>query len=194
MNRAAGWLFRGGWLAGARRVDSPNADERPSDAVVDLLVVHNISLPPGRFGGDAIERLFTNRLAETDPPFLAGLSGLRVSAHFVIDRAGAVTQYVATGRRAWHAGISSFAGRVNCNAFSVGVELEGSDFAPFAPAQYAALGRLTDALFDALPLRAIRGHAHVAPGRKTDPGPHFDWSALRGCCGVDASAFPPAEG
>lgn len=194
MTRAVGWRVRDGWLAGARRVDSPNADERPPGTDVDLLVVHNISLPPGRFGGDAIERLFTNRIERPDSPFLANLAGVRVSAHFLIDRAGAVTQFVSIERRAWHAGASKFAGRSGCNAFSVGVELEGSDFVPFAPVQYAVLGRLTDALFAALPLRAIRGHAHIAPDRKTDPGPHFDWSALRACCLVDPSAFPPIGG
>jgi AmpD protein len=167
-----------GWLAGATRVESPFHDARPADAAIELLVVHNISLPPGRFGsGDAL-RLFTGTLDVTAHPFYAVLAGVRVSAHFFVDRGGAVTQLVSCRARAWHAGVSQFEGRSNCNDFSIGVELEGTDFTPFADAQYQTLARLVSVLRDAYPLRALRGHSDIAAGRKTDPGPLFDWSRL----------------
>jgi len=155
---------------------------RPTGVAVELLVVHNISLPPGRFGSGSIERLFCN-----DPtphphphPFLELLADLRVSAHFLIERNGRATQFVGCSERAWHAGVSSFAGCHGCNDFSIGVEMEGTDFLAFEPVQYAALAQLTRALRAALPLRAVRGHSHIAPGRKTDPGPLFDWNGLPG--------------
>jgi AmpD protein len=166
----------GGWIRGARRVDSPNHDERPPGAAVDLLVVHYISLPPGRFSGDAIERLFTNALDCSAHPFFDSLRGLRVSSHFLVRRRGEVVQFVPAGRRAWHAGVSSFRGRERCNDFSVGVELEGSSDAPFTDAQYRRLAELTRALAAGLPLRWLAGNSDVAPGRKEDPGPRFDWT------------------
>jgi AmpD protein len=143
-----------------------------------LLVVHAISLPPGEFGGDAIERLFTNRLDPATHPYFRGLAGLKVSSHFLIRRGGELVQFVPLGRRAWHAGVSSWRGRGRCNDFSIGVELEGTDDRPFADPQYARLARLVAALKQKLPLRDIAAHSDVAPGRKTDPGPGFDWPRL----------------
>jgi AmpD protein len=165
----------GGRVRGARWVPSPHFDPRPPQMPIDLLVLHAISLPAGEYGGDAIERLFTGRLDPGAHPTFASLQGLRVSAHFLVDRGGRLLQFVACGDRAWHAGESSFEGRARCNDFSIGVELEGCDTDPFAPAQYAALARLARTLAAAYPLRAVRGHSDIAPGRKTDPGPHFDW-------------------
>jgi len=167
-----------GLAAGARQVASPNCDERPAGAEVTLLVLHAISLPPGKYGGDAIERLFTNRLDPGAHPYFASIAGLRVSAHFLVRRDGEVVQFVPVTRRAWHAGESSWRGRARCNDFSVGVELEGADADRFAPEQYAALARLVPALRERLPLRELAAHSDVAPGRKTDPGAGFDWAAL----------------
>jgi N-acetyl-anhydromuramoyl-L-alanine amidase len=164
-----------GVVAGARFVASPNCDERPQGTPVSLLVVHSISLPPGRFGGDSVERLFTNTLDESADPYFAGLRGLRVSAHFFVRRDGALLQFVPVGRRAWHAGASTWRGRDRCNDFSVGVELEGADDRPFEPAQYLRLAGLARALQAALPLADVAAHSDVAPSRKTDPGPSFDW-------------------
>ncbi|MBI3140273.1 MAG: 1,6-anhydro-N-acetylmuramyl-L-alanine amidase AmpD [Rhodocyclales bacterium] len=167
------------WLPGARRVPSPNCDERPEGAQVGLIVVHAISLPPGEFGGDAIERLFTNRLDPGAHPYYREIHLLRVSAHFLIRRDGEPVQFVPCRLRAWHAGASSWRGRECCNDFSVGIELEGCDDQPFEPAQYQALARLVGALRRAYPIEDIVGHADIAPGRKTDPGPCFDWARLR---------------
>lgn len=173
------------WLPGARRVPSPNSDSRPPGTAIDLLVLHSISLPRGTYGkpgrGNAIERLFTNRLDPASHPSFADLAGLRVSSHFLLYRDGTLVQFVPLERRAWHAGASRWRGRERCNDFSVGVELEGTDDAPFAAAQYAALRALCRTLRDRVPLRSIAAHSDVAPGRKTDPGPRFDWTrALRG--------------
>lgn len=171
-----------GWLPGARHVPSPNQDDRPSGTTVDLVVLHAISLPPDQFGGPYVEALFTNRLDTHGHPYFATLEGLRVSAHFFIDRRGALTQFVALDARAWHAGVSSWQGRERCNDFSVGIELEGCDTREFEEAQYATLASLLRALFARLPaLSAARvvGHSDVAPGRKTDPGPCFDWARAR---------------
>ena len=165
-----------GWCGQARRYDSPFFDARPAGAEIDLLVVHNISLPAGDFGGPHVSDLFTGRLDYNADPSFAGLRALEVSAHFLIRRDGVLVQYVATIERAWHAGQSAFQGRPACNGFSVGVELEGSDFVAFTQPQYAALVQLTLALQARHPVRSVRGHEHVAPGRKTDPGPCFDWS------------------
>jgi AmpD protein len=167
-----------GWLHGARRVLSPNCDDRPPGLAVDLAVIHAISLPPGQFGGDAIERLFTNRLDPAAHPYYAAIDGLRVSAHFLVRRDGGLIQFVPCGQRAWHAGASSWKGRQRCNDFSVGIELEGSDEHPFETVQYEVLARLIAALRQRYPIADIAGHADVAPGRKTDPGPHFDWPRL----------------
>lgn len=169
----------GGWLQPVRHRLSPHQDERPPGERISLLVVHGISLPPRRFGGDAIERLFTGRLPFDEHPYYASLKGARVSAHFLIRRSGAVVQFVGCDRRAWHAGRSSWAGREHCNDFSVGVEVEGSDRTRYAALQYRALAWLTAALQARYPIADIVGHSDVAPGRKTDPGPAFDWALYR---------------
>jgi AmpD protein len=157
-----------------RIVDSPNQDERPPGTEVTLAVIHSISLPPGEFGGDAIERLFTNRLDSAAHPYFGQIAGLRVSAHFLIRRDGELVQFVPIERRAWHAGASRWRGRSRCNDFSVGIELEGADHAPFEPAQYAVLV----GVLRKLSLREIAAHSDVAPGRKSDPGVHFDWARV----------------
>lgn len=167
-----------GWLGGCRRVESPNHDERPGGELPTLLVVHAISLPPGQFGGDSIERLFTNRLDPDAHPYFREIAGLKVSSHFLVRRPGEPVQFVPTSRRAWHAGESSWRGRTRCNDFSVGIELEGADDAPFEPAQYQSLAALIAVLRARLPLRDIAAHSEIAPGRKTDPGPGFDWPRL----------------
>lgn len=166
---------RGGIVAPATFIASPNCDERPESSSILLAVIHGISLPPGEFGGDAIERLFTNRLEASGHPSFAAIAALRVSAHFLIRRDGALVQFVPCGLRAWHAGESCWRGRARCNDFSIGIELEGTDERPYAGAQYLALRRLVRALRRRYPLEAIAGHSDVAPGRKTDPGPAFDW-------------------
>lgn len=157
-----------------RLVPSPNQDERPPGTQVSLAILHSISLPPGAYGGDAIERLFTNRLDPEAHPYFREIHRMRVSAHFLIRRDGELVQFVPVERRAWHAGASSWRGRQRCNDFSVGIELEGSEHAPFDDAQYGALIEL----LPRLSLREIAAHSDVAPGRKTDPGPHFDWPRL----------------
>jgi N-acetyl-anhydromuramoyl-L-alanine amidase len=160
-------------------VASPNCDDRPAGAVIDLLVVHAISLPPGEFGGAAIEALFLNELNPTQHPYYAGIAGLRVSAHFLIRRNGAIVQFVPCIKRAWHAGASSWRGRSRCNDFSVGIELEGAEDVPFETPQYDAAAKLTHALAIAYPIAEIVGHSDIAPGRKTDPGASFDWARFR---------------
>jgi AmpD protein len=172
----AGW--RGGWWRGARRVASPNHGPRPRGTAVDLLVLHSISLPPGVYGGDEVERLFTNRLDPAAHPYFEGLRGLRVSAHFFVRRDGELLQFVDCDRRAWHAGASSWRGRANCNDFSIGVELEGLEGERFEVVQYRALVRLVRGLRRRYRLAEIVGHEQVAPGRKCDPGPGFDARAL----------------
>ena len=167
-----------GWLKGTRWLRSPNQGMRPSGCPVSLVVLHNISLPPGEFGGPWIEQLFTNRLDPEAHPYFASIAGLRVSAHFVVRRGGEIVQLVGCDRRAWHAGQSAWQGHSNCNDWSVGIELEGSDDQPFAAEQYRALWCLLDALRRRYPITAIVGHSDVAPGRKSDPGPHFDWAAV----------------
>ena len=171
-----------GWCPQARRLPSPNFDARSPGVVPELLVIHNISLPPDQFGGPYIDGLFTNTLDHAVHPYFDQLRPLRVSAHFLIDRHGLVTQFVAANARAWHAGVSSFEGREKCNDFSIGIELEGSDFVPFEAAQYDSLAALTLALRQRYGLRAVAGHEHIAPGRKTDPGPFFDWPRYRQAC------------
>jgi AmpD protein len=161
-----------------RYLESPNQDERPNGEEPTLLVVHSISLPPGEYGGDAIERFFTNCLDPAAHPYFQEIGTLRVSSHFLVRRDGAVVQFVATTRRAWHAGVSRWRGRERCNDFSIGVELEGMDGALFADAQYEALIRLVRTLRAHHPLRDIAAHSDIAPGRKTDPGPLFDWPRL----------------
>jgi len=167
-----------GWIAGARRVLSANCDARPRGTAVTLLVVHCISLPPGKFGGDAIERFFSNRLDADADPYFKEIHAMKVSAHFVVRRDGELLQFVPLGKRAWHAGVSSWRGRTRCNDFSVGVELEGTDDSDYAPAQYARLRELVHVLRKTVPLRDVAAHSDVAPGRKTDPGARFAWPRL----------------
>jgi len=167
-----------GIAATAAQVASPNQDDRPTGAAISLIVVHGISLPPGRFGGDGVARLFTNTLDAGADPYYRGIAHLRVSSHFFIRRDGALVQFVACGRRAWHAGISSWRGRAACNDYSVGIELEGTDDLPYESGQYLMLARLARALRRRYPIRDMVGHSDVAPGRKTDPGPTFDWPRL----------------
>lgn len=166
-----------GWLEGdsVTHQPSPNFDVRPDGCAIDLLVIHNISLPPGQFGGPYIAALFGNQLDCDIHPYFDQLRSLRVSSHFLILRDGNVMQFVSTNERAWHAGVSSFEGRQRCNDFSIGIELEGTDFMPFSSSQYGTLVTLTHALQLRYPLEAVIGHEHIAPGRKTDPGPFFDW-------------------
>jgi AmpD protein len=167
-----------GWYAGARHCASPNFGARPAGAVLDLVLLHSISLPPGVYTGDAVERLFTNTLDWDAHPYFQTLRGLEVSAHFLIRRDGALWQFVSCEDRAWHAGASSFQRRDNCNDFSIGVELEGLEGDTFEPAQYAGLRTLLRALSEQYPLRHLAGHSDVAPGRKIDPGPGFEWHRL----------------
>lgn len=169
---AHGWLKPHPAIALA---PSPNYDTRPAGPDTHLLVLHNISLPPGVFGGPHIIDFFQNQLDHNAHPWLAQIKGMRVSAHFLIRRSGQVVQFVATRQRAWHAGVSRFMGQERCNDFSIGIELEGTDTLPYEAAQYRALKLLTDTLRVHHPLRAVRGHEHIAPQRKTDPGPSFDW-------------------
>lgn len=171
-----------GWCNGAHRLISPNCDSRPPGCCAELLVIHNISLPPGQFGGPYIADLFANRLDSTVDPYFAQLEHLRVSAHFLVRRDGALHQFVSTFQRAWHAGVSCFEERAQCNNFSIGIELEGTDDQPFSDAQYLLLGALTIALQQSHSLRAVCGHQHIAPGRKTDPGPYFDWNRYHSLC------------
>ena len=179
-----------GWLTPCRRVESPNQDERPAGEAPTLLVVHSISVPPGEYGGDAIERLFTNRLDWDAHPYYQRIRGLQVSSHFVIRRDGELLQFVSCDERAWHAGRSSWQGRDECNDYSIGIELEGLEGEAFEDAQYTVLVQLLRALSRRYPLRAVAGHEHVAPGRKIDPGPGFDWPRLREALRWRASRFP----
>jgi AmpD protein len=185
-----------GWCDTVRRIPSPNCDARPEGMAIDLLVIHNISLPPGQFGGEEIAALFTNSLDHAAHPYFEGLRGLRVSAHFLIRRDGSTLQFVPAGMRAWHAGLSLHGARERCNDFSIGIELEGTDDVAFSASQYASLAALTEALARAYPLRHVAGHQHIAPARKTDPGPFFDWAAYRAACrklpAAAALQFPTA--
>ncbi|HSW06128.1 1,6-anhydro-N-acetylmuramyl-L-alanine amidase AmpD [Aquabacterium sp.] len=189
---SAAW--QAGWWHHARRCESPNQGLRPQGLAIDLVVLHSISLPPGEFGGVAIEQLFTNRLDPAAHPSFAELRGLEVSAHFVIRRDGELVQYVSTERRAWHAGRSQWGGRDNCNDFSIGIELEGLEGGLFEPAQYSVLVTLLRALRRQHPITQVVGHEHVAPGRKHDPGPGFDWAGLRRRLRWPRQCFPPDTG
>jgi len=167
-----------GWLGHVERIDSPNFDERPEGVPIELIVIHGISLPPGEFGGAEVARLFTNALRVDAHPYFAQLAGLRVSAHFFVRRDGQLIQFVSCLKRAWHAGVSSWRGRERCNDFSIGIELEGADYLPYEAVQYSVCIDLVRALRTTYPIRDVAGHSDVAPGRKTDPGPAFDWSRL----------------
>ena len=171
----------GAWLHGTRRSASPNCDARPEGTAIDLLVVHAISLPPGRFGSSCIEDFFLNRLDVETDPFFPSIASLRVSAHAIIARDGAITQFVPFTMRAWHAGVSRFEERERCNDFSIGIELEGCDDVPYTAPQYRSLGLLCTVLMQRWPAitpERVVGHCDIAPGRKTDPGPVFDWPRL----------------
>ena len=177
-----------GWCLQATRLASPNQNDRPDNQGIDLLVIHNISLPPGQFGGHCIADLFLNRLDCNAHPFFDQLRTLKVSSHFFIRRDGSLFQFVSADKRAWHAGVSSFKGREGCNDFSVGVELEGTDFVSFEPEQYETLVSLTDALRRRYSLKTITGHQHIAPVRKTDPGPFFDWQLYKKMLGETSTS------
>jgi N-acetyl-anhydromuramoyl-L-alanine amidase len=168
-----------GWLSGVRKCRSPNHDSRPAQIAIDLLVIHNISLPPDEFGGREIEQFFTNQLDTDAHAYFAQLKNVKVSAHFLIRRNGEIVQFVSCLKRAWHAGVSNWQGRERCNDFSLGIEMEGSDYVPFTDHQYRALAALTRRLKRAYPIRNIAGHSDIAPLRKTDPGPYFDWARFR---------------
>ena len=167
-----------GWMSAVQRIDSPNFDDRPAGEVVSLVVIHAISLPPSQFGSKDIEHLFTNALDPTAHPYFSAIIHLRVSAHFLIRRDGELIQFVSCHKRAWHAGVSSWSGRERCNDFSIGVELEGCDELPFEDVQYRRLADLIESLRRSYPIESIVGHSDVSPGRKTDPGPCFDWRRL----------------
>ena len=184
-------LTEEGLVEGTRYVASPNCDERPAGCAVELIVIHSISLPPGKFGGRGIEALFTNRLDTGSHPYYATLGELRVSAHFLIRRDGGLVQFVPCTKRAWHAGVSSWNGRPRCNDYSIGIEMEGTDHAPFADAQYETLALVTRALRARYPIGDLVGHSDVAPGRKTDPGPHFDWARYRALLDINRQGAKP---
>jgi N-acetyl-anhydromuramoyl-L-alanine amidase len=169
----------GGMCSGARYIASPNCDQRPPEAAVELVVIHNISLPPREFGGNGVVELFTNRLQADAHPYYAMIHEMRVSAHFFIRRDGDVIQFVPCELRAWHAGVSTWRGRERCNDFSIGIELEGTDDLAYTDAQYDTLIELTRALFAHYGKLALAGHDDIAPTRKTDPGPAFDWARYR---------------
>ena len=185
-------IWTDGWLRSAQRIESPNHSPRPAGALVSLAVIHSISLPPGEYGSDAIERLFTNRLDWDAHPYFARIRGLQVSAHFLVRRDGEVQQFVSCDERAWHAGLSSWRGRAGCNDYSVGIELEGLEGALFEAAQYEALVRLLKALQGRYRRLDVAGHEHVAPGRKQDPGAGFEWPRLIASLGWPRHCFPAA--
>ncbi len=185
---------RTGLLDAARQCPSPNRDARPAADDIGLIVIHGISLPPGEFGGDAIDRLFTNTLDPNEHPYFAEIARLRVSAHLLIRRDGEVVQYVPFHERAWHAGRSCWGGREECNDFAIGIELEGTDDTPYTDAQYERLAQVVGALVTAYPAltkQRLAGHRDIAPGRKTDPGPAFDWQRLAGL--LLNAAVPPGD-
>lgn len=179
-----------GWWPQARHCLSPHFGPRPDGIDVNLAVIHSISLPPGEYGGDEIERLFTNRLDWDAHPYFRQIRGLQVSSHFVIRRGGELLQFVSCDQRAWHAGQSSWRGRANCNDYSIGIELEGLEGEHFEAEQYDALAALLPRLAQRYPLQAVVGHEHIAPGRKLDPGPGFDWRHLASLMGWPARYFP----
>lgn len=183
-------LWSGGWYRFARRLDSPNFGPRPAGTQVDLVVVHSISLPPGEYGADHVQALFTNRLDWDAHPYFQSIRGIEVSAHFYVRRDGQLWQFVSCDDRAWHAGSSAWRGRPNCNDYSVGIELEGLEGGPFEAAQYEALAGLCAAVAQRYPVQAITGHEHVAPGRKQDPGAGFEWPRLQRALGWPAHACP----
>lgn len=182
--------WQGGWYRFAHPMQSPNFGARPASACIDLVVLHSISLPPGVYGTDYVQALFTNRLDWSAHPYFKQIEGLQVSAHFYIQRNGDVYQFVDCDARAWHAGASAYRGRSNCNDDSIGIELEGLEGDPFEAAQYDALAQLLSALRQRYPIAHIAGHEHIAPGRKADPGPGLNWAVLQKESGYPAQWFP----
>ena len=187
----AAFDWQSGWWKSAQRVDSPNFGARPTSAEISLAVIHSISLPPGEYGGDAIERLFTNGLDCDAHPYFQTLRDLRVSSHFLIRRVGDVKQFVSCEDRAWHAGASTWLGQSDCNDYSIGIELEGLEGQRFEAAQYQSLVNLLRAMRQQFPLCHVVGHEHIAPGRKRDPGSGFDWAALCAQLGWPEAMFAP---
>ena len=183
-------LWRGGWYRFSRHLPSPNFGPRPSGATVDLIVIHSISLPPGQYGGDEVQQLFTNTLDWRAHPYFDTIKGMEVSAHFYIRRNGELWQFVSCDERAWHAGSSHYRGRSNCNDDSVGIELEGTEDDAFEAAQYETLASLCAALSQREAIKHVAGHEHIAPGRKADPGTGFDWALLQHSLGWPPQYFP----
>ena len=183
-------LWDQGWYAPAQRLDSPNFGPRPAGACIDLLVIHSISLPPGQYGGQEVQALFTNQLDWDAHPYFAQIRGLQVSSHFYIRRDGSLWQFVSADDRAWHAGQSEYRGRPQCNDDSIGIELEGLEGNVFEDAQYAQLSQLCLALHQNYPIAHVAGHEHIAPGRKHDPGKGFDWRRLKLALGLPNRYFP----
>ncbi|MBX3656861.1 MAG: 1,6-anhydro-N-acetylmuramyl-L-alanine amidase AmpD [Ramlibacter sp.] len=186
----AGTLWRDGWYAHARQLPSPNFGPRPEQARVDLIVLHSISLPPGQYGGSEVQQLFTNTLDWEAHPYFTQIRGAEVSAHFYIRRDGGLWQFVSCDDRAWHAGVSHWRGRSNCNDDSVGIELEGLEGDSFEDAQYETLSSLCATLAQRYPVTHVAGHEHIAPKRKLDPGPGFDWPRLHQALAWPAAYFP----
>ena len=183
-------LWRHGWYRHARAMASPNVNQRPAGAQIDLIVIHSISLPPGEFGNGNVQRLFSNQLDWDAHPYFQGIRGLAVSAHFFISRIGDLWQFVGCNDRAWHAGQSTYRGRNQCNDDSIGIELEGLEGSTFEAPQYETLASLCAALLQAYPVAHIAGHEHIAPGRKLDPGPGFDWPLLQDSLALPHRYFP----
>lgn len=183
-------LWQGGWYGFARALASPNFGPRPDGAQVDLIVLHSISLPPGQYGGNEVQQLFTNSLDWNAHPYFKSIAGVVVSAHFYIRRQGELWQFVSCDDRAWHAGASHYRGRGDCNDDSIGIELEGLEGLPFEAPQYEALAALCAAIAQRYPVQHIAGHEHIAPGRKKDPGPGFDWRALQQSLAWPSECFP----
>lgn len=191
VDEAAPSLWQDGWLRDANHLPSPNFGPRPAGAQIDLIVVHSISLPPGRYGGDEVQRLFTNRLDWDAHPYFQQIRGAEVSSHFYVRRDGALWQFVSCNARAWHAGASAWRGRGNCNDDSIGIELEGLEGDTFEEAQYATLATLCAAIAQHYPIGFVAGHEHIAPGRKNDPGAGFRWARLQADTGWSDAMFPP---
>ena len=164
-----------GWVKEIQHIPSPNFDMRPKGSIVELIVIHNISLPPGNFGGEGIIQLFTNRLNPDEHPYYRNIYQMRVSSHFLIRRNGQLIQFVSCNQRAWHAGISNWNGKERCNDFSIGIELEGTDDRPFEESQYETAAKISQLIYSHYPIKDVTGHSNIAPDRKTDPGPFFHW-------------------
>jgi N-acetyl-anhydromuramoyl-L-alanine amidase len=186
----SGQHWQAGWLSSAEKVESPNFGPRPAGTAIDLIVVHSISLPPGVYGGDHVQQLFTNQLNWDEHPYFQSIRGMAVSSHFYIQRSGKLVQFVSCDERAWHAGASHFSGRANCNDFSVGIELEGLEGETFDAEQYRELTKLCHALREHYPIEHVAGHEHIASGRKFDPGAGFNWRQLQKSLGWPSRSFP----